>query len=99
MPLLPFYSPLENTLHKTGVEGDGAMSAGGALIQMAPLRRRTAAQDGVDDFQMQPGKPLSTAVEKRVSCRADNVGHLQRWPGHLMGLRCLCGYCENGQCI
>ena len=75
------------------------MSAGGALIQMATLRRGTAAQDGIDDFQMQPGKPLSAAVEKRVSRNADDVGHLQRWPGHLIGFRWLCGWCENGQRI
>ena len=41
-------SPLENTPHKAGVEGDGTMSAGGTLIQMATLRRRTAAQDSID---------------------------------------------------
>jgi hypothetical protein len=40
------------------------MSAGGTLIQMATQRRRAAAQDGIDHFQMQPGKPLSAAVEK-----------------------------------
>jgi hypothetical protein len=75
------------------------MSAGGTLIQMATLRRRTAAQDGIDYFQMQPGKPFSTAVKKRVSRRAYDGSHLQRWPGHLFGLGWLCGCCENGQCI
>jgi len=75
------------------------MSAGGTLIQMATQRRRTAAQDGVDYFQMQPGKPLLAAVEKRVSRRAEDIGHLQRWPGQLFGLRCLCGWSEDGQRI
>ena len=75
------------------------MSAGGALIQMATQCRRPAAQDGIDDFHMQPGKPLSAAVEKRVSRSANNVSHLQRWPGHLFGLGWLCGWRENRQRI
>ena len=75
------------------------MSAGGTLIQMATLRRGTAAQDGIDDFQMQPGKPLSAAVEKRVTRSADDIGQFQGWPGHLFGLRWLCGWRENGQRI
>ena len=76
-------SPLENTPHKAGVEGDGAMSALRTLIDVPAERCGAAAHDGGEDLQVQPGKPFPAAIQKSVSSRADEVGHLQRRPGHL----------------
>jgi hypothetical protein len=60
------------------------MSALLTRIHMAAERGGAAAQDGVQHLEMEPGKPLATAVEKaRPSC-ADDVGHLNGRPRHLL---------------
>src|SRR5262245_32129298 len=67
----------------TRVEGDGAMSAAGALVDVAAQRRGAAADDGGQDLQVQPGEPFPAALVKRGSRGADQIGHLQWWPRHL----------------
>ena len=71
----------------TRVEGDDAMSAVETLIQMAAERGGAAAQDRCEDFQMKPSEPLTAAIEESVSRCADNIGHLQGRPRHLLRLR------------
>jgi len=66
------------------VERDDAMPAVGALIDVTAEHRRAAANDGGQDFQVQPGKPFPAALSKRRSSCADQIGHLQWWPGHLL---------------
>ena len=68
-----------------GVEGDGTMPATRALIHVAAERRRTTSHNGMEHFQMPPGEPLVAAIEERVSRGTDDIGHLQRWPRHLLG--------------
>jgi hypothetical protein len=80
-------SPLEKTPHKARVERDGAVSAVGTLIDMPAERRRTAGQDGVEDFLMPPGKPIPAAIKESVPCGANHIGHLERWPRHLLRAR------------
>src|ERR1039458_10383684 len=79
-------SPLENTPHKARVKGDDAIPAAGALIDVAAKRRGAARDDGGHDLQVQPGEPLPAALVKGGSGCADQVGHLQRWPRHLLGV-------------
>src|SRR5262245_41548250 len=67
----------------TRVEGDGAMPAAGALVDVAAQRGGAAADDGGQDLQMQPGEPFPAALVKSGSRGADQIGHLQRWPRHL----------------
>src|SRR5262252_9117380 len=66
----------------TGVEGDGAMPAAGALVDVAAQRGGAAADDSGQDLQVQPGEPFSAALVKRGSRGADQIGHLQWWPRH-----------------
>ena len=44
------------------------MAAPRTLIDVPAERRRTAAQDGVENFLMYPGEPTPAAIEERVSC-------------------------------
>ena len=59
------------------------MAAPRTLINVPAERRRSAEQDGVENFLMYPGEPIPAAIEERVSRGADDIGHLQRWPRHL----------------
>ena len=59
------------------------MPAVGALVDVTAERRGAAADDGGQDLQVQPGEPFPAALIERGSGCADQVGHLQRWPGHL----------------
>ena len=65
------------------VEGDGTIAAAGTSIDMASEGRCSTGQNGVEHFQMPPGQPLVAAIEESVSRGADDIGHLQQWPGHL----------------
>jgi hypothetical protein len=60
------------------------MSALRTLIHVPAERCRAAALDCGEDLQVQPGEPFPTAIQKSVSCRADEIGHLQWRPGHLL---------------
>ena len=66
-----------------GVVGDGAISAAGALIQMAAECGGAAALDGRQDLAMLAGEPVAAALDEGLSRDADQIGHLQGWPTHL----------------
>ena len=51
---------------------------------MSAERGGAAAQDGVQHFEVQPGKPFSAVFEKALSGCADDVGHLDGRPRHLL---------------
>ena len=61
------------------------MPAAGALVDVTAERGSAAVDDGGQDLQVQPGEPFPAALIERRSGCADQVGHLQRWPGHLLG--------------
>jgi len=70
------------------VVGDGgAMSTAGALIDMAAEGGRATARNGQQHFDVRPVDPLAVALDEGCSGRADQVGHLQRRPNHLLLLR------------
>jgi hypothetical protein len=71
----------------TRVVRDGSMSAIGALIAMATQRCGTAACDGEQHLFVLAVDPLATAFNEGLSCTANDVGHLQRWPVHAF---CVC---------
>ena len=62
------------------------MPASRTLIRVSAERGGSAAQDGGEDFQVQPGKPSPAALKERISRCADHIGHFQRRPHHLLGL-------------
>ena len=69
------------------VVGDGAMSAASAFIEMPAERGGTTAGNSQKHFDVLPGDPLTASLEESASRSADQIGHLQRWPVHLLLLR------------
>jgi hypothetical protein len=70
------------------VIGDGGtMSATGALIEMTAECGGTTPANGPQHFAVLPTEPVAISFEESVSRGADQIGHLQRWPGHLLLLR------------
>jgi len=45
-------------------------------------------RNGQEHFDMLPGDPLTASFDECVSRSADQIGHLKRWPVHLLFLRC-----------
>jgi hypothetical protein len=69
----------------TTVVGDGGtLSTAGALIDMAAECGGATAGNGQQDFDVRPTNPLTVALDESSSCRADQVGHLQERPTHLL---------------
>ena len=69
------------------VVGDGAMSAAGAFIEMPAERGGTTPRNSQEHFDVLPGDPLTASFDECVSRSADQIGHLERWPTHLLFLR------------
>ena len=49
---------------------------------MSAQRRRAAAFDGREHFQVQPVQPRSMLSDEATAYRANDVGHLEGWPFH-----------------
>jgi len=71
----------------TRVVGDGAMSAASAFIEMPAERGGTTPGNSQEHFDVLPGDPLTASFDECASRSADQIGHLQRWPVHLLVLR------------
>ena len=70
----------------TGEEGDGAMAASGALIEMTAERCRAAVPDGPQHLELLPAQMGLVTPDEGVARRTDDVGHLQGGPLHLFFL-------------
>src|SRR6266481_6841034 len=67
------------------VVGDGGtMPAAGALIEMTAECGGATARNGQQHFDMLPAEPLAISFDESSSRAADEIGHLQRWPAHLL---------------
>src|SRR5260370_17987440 len=67
------------------IVGDGGpMPAAGALIKMPTECGGATARDGQQDFDMLPGDPPAVSFEEGRSPGADEIGHLERRPAHLL---------------
>ena len=71
----------------TGIERDGAMSAASAFIEMPAERGGTTPCNGQEHFDVFPGNPLTASFDESVTRSLNQIGHLQRWPVHLLVLR------------
>jgi hypothetical protein len=69
-----------------GIVGDGAMSAASALIEMSAERGSATPRNRQEHFDVLPGDPLTASFDEGVSRSADQIGHLQGWPIHLLVL-------------
>src|SRR6266550_6766816 len=80
------------------VVGDGrTVRAVGALIEMPAQGGGATARDGPQHFDVLPGDPLAAAFDEAASRGANQIGHLEGWPGHLFALRYLVFQLERVQ--
>jgi len=69
----------------TRVVGEGGtMSAAGALIDVAAEGGGATARDGPQDLDMGPAEPVTVALDEVSACAANDIGHLELWPTHLL---------------
>src|SRR5467141_2000229 len=80
------------------VVGDGrTVPAVGALIEMPAQGGSATARDGPQHFEVLPGDPFTAAFEESASRSANQIGHLEWWPVHLIALRYLVFQLERVQ--
>jgi hypothetical protein len=60
------------------------MPAAGALVEMTAECGGPTPRNGQQHFDMLPTEPLAVSFEEGRSRGADDIGHLQRWPAHLL---------------
>ena len=54
--------------------------------QMAAERGGATPRNGQQHFHMFPTNPLTASFDESVSRGADEIGHLEGWPAHLLVL-------------
>ena len=64
------------------------MSTTSALIDVAAEYGSAARSNGPQHFDVLPADPLTVSLDECFSCGADQIGHLEGWPAHLL---VLCG--------
>src|SRR6202050_1556037 len=65
------------------VVGDGrTVRAVGALIEMPAQGGGATARDGPQHLEVLPGDPFTAAFDEAASRGANQIGHLEGWPGH-----------------
>ena len=60
------------------------MSAAGALIDMPAEGGGATARDGPQDLKVGPAEPRTVPLDEVCACAANDVGHLEPWPTHLL---------------
>lgn len=58
------------------------MPASDTAIEMTAQRGRAAALDGAEHAQVLPGQPGAVRLDEVLAVCANDVGHLEGWPGH-----------------
>src|SRR6202163_1117435 len=66
------------------VRDRGTMPAASALIQMAAQCGGATPRDGQQHFDVLPANPLAASFDECSSRGADEIGHLQGRPAHLL---------------
>ena len=66
------------------IRDGGTMSAAHALIEMTAEGGRTTPPNGPQHFHVLPTEPVAVSFDESLSGSADDIGHLQRWPTHLL---------------
>jgi hypothetical protein len=64
-----------------GIKRGGFIAALATAIQVSAERCRAAVLDGKENAEMQPRQPGAVAFDEAVAVRANDVCHLERWPG------------------
>jgi hypothetical protein len=60
------------------------MPAASALIEMTAECGGTTPRNGQQHFDMLPAEPMAIALEESSSRDADEIGHLEGRPAHLL---------------
>ena len=60
------------------------MTAAQALIEMAAESGGPTPGNRSQHFDVLPTEPVAVSFDEHLSCSADDVGHLQRRPAHLL---------------
>src|SRR5260370_39419710 len=68
------------------VVGDGAMSAARAFIEMSAERGGATPRNRQEHFDVLPADPLTASLDEGVSRSAEQIGHVEGWPVHLLVL-------------
>ena len=69
------------------IRDGGTMPATGALVEMAAEGGGATPANGQQYFDVLPLEPVAISFEESISRGADQIGHLEWWPGHLLFLR------------
>jgi hypothetical protein len=75
----------------TRVERDGAMAAGGTAVEMSAQGGGPAALDRAKHTEVLRGEPGAMGLDEACPVLANDIGHLEGWPGHR-----LCSRRERG---
>src|ERR1700676_1178257 len=78
------------------IRDGGTMPATGALVEMSSDLGGTTSPNGQQHFDVLPPEPVAISFEESISRGADQIGHLEWWPGPLVFLR---GTAVEGQQI
>ena len=60
------------------------MPATGAFVEMTAECGGTTPRNGPQHFDVPPAKPMAVSFDESISRSADDIGHLQRRPAHLL---------------
>src|SRR5262249_44716018 len=66
----------------TTVVGDGLIATVRALVTMSAQDCGTAVGNGLEDLAVQPVNPPAMVHDEATGLWANDIGHLQGWPGH-----------------
>src|SRR5215831_17450268 len=66
----------------TAVVGNGAIAAARTLVAVAAQNGSAARCDGVQDLAVRPANPAAMVLDEAIPLCANDIGHLQGWPGH-----------------
>src|SRR5262249_46305068 len=64
------------------VLGKGAVAAAGTQVAGAAPHSRPAPCAGVQDLAVRPANPAAMVLDEAIPLCANDIGHLQGWPGH-----------------
>ena len=62
------------------------MFAASALIEMSAERGGATPRNRQEHFDVLPADPLTASFDEGASRSADQIGHLEGWPVHLLVL-------------
>src|ERR1700733_3980335 len=67
-----------------GVIREGLIATTRTLISMTAQSCGAAVCDGAEHFDMRPAQPRPVVLDEAIALRANDIGHLDGWPAHLV---------------